>query len=90
MAKKGQRALWGPLKKALILFSAPPSPPNYLSNPLPPDTITLEILFQHMSFVGQSSLLHAESFVKACKIFLVAVCVILVVACELLVAACGI
>ena len=56
MAKKGQRGLWGPLKKALILFSAPPSPPNYLSNPLPPDTITLEILFQHMSFVGDTTL----------------------------------
>ena len=38
----------------------------------------------------QSSLLHAESLVKACKIFLVAICVLLVVACELLVAACGI
>ena len=33
----------------------------------------------------QSSLLHAESFVKACKIFLVAPCVLLVVAGELLI-----
>ena len=35
----------------------------------------------------QSSLLHAESFVKACKIFLVAPCVLLVVAGELLIEA---
>lgn len=51
--RRGRGTLWGLFIRALILFMwALSSWPNHLSKTLTPNTVTLEIRFQHSNFEG--------------------------------------